>query len=59
MIRDRLPKPVDHKLVQAKIESDLFDQVREQMKKDDISWPDLLRTCFLVYLEESRKQKKS
>lgn len=52
-IKDNLPKkPKTTQIVQGKVDASLFLSVKEKMKKDSVTWDDLLTAMFKVYLAE-------
>lgn len=52
-IKDYLPKkPTDKRLVQARVDTELTEKVREKAKREDIRWDELLTAMFKAYLKE-------
>lgn len=51
-IKKHLPKPVERRLIQARIEKGLYDKLRAKLKKDGIEIKDFLEASAKAYLEE-------
>jgi hypothetical protein len=51
-IKKHLPKPVERKLIQARIERALYDKLRAKLKKDGVEIKDFLEAAAKAYLEE-------
>lgn len=51
-IKKYLSKPVERKLIQARIEKGLYDKLRARLKKDDVQIADFIEAAAKAYLEE-------
>jgi len=51
-IKKHLPKPIDRKLIQARIEAGLYNKLRAKLKKDDVEIRDFIEAAAKAYLEE-------
>lgn len=51
-IKKHLPKPVERKLIQARIERGLYDKLRAKLKREEVEIRDFFEACAKAYLEE-------
>lgn len=51
-IKKHLPKPIDRKLIQARIETGLYNKLRAKLKKDDVDIRYFIEAAAKAYLEE-------
>lgn len=51
-IKKYLPKPVDRKLIQARIEAGLYEKLRIRLKKDGVQIADFIEAAARAYLDE-------
>lgn len=51
-IKKHLPKPVERKLIQARIEATLYNKLRAKLKKDGVEIKDFIEASAKAYLEE-------
>jgi hypothetical protein len=51
-IKKHLPRPVERKLIQARIDRGLYDKLRARLKKDDIDIRDFFEAAAKAYLDE-------
>lgn len=51
-IKKHLPKPIERKLIQARIEAGLYDKLRARLKRDGVQIADFVEASAKAYLEE-------
>jgi len=51
-IKKHLPKPVDRRLLQARIEKTLYDKLRTKLKKESVEIKDFMEAAIKSYLDE-------
>ncbi|PWU21880.1 MAG: hypothetical protein C5B49_01895 [Bdellovibrio sp.] len=57
-IRRHLPKPVERKLIQARIEAEIYELLRIQLRQDNVQIADFIEAAAKAYLEERAKKRK-
>lgn len=55
-IRRHLPKPVERRLIQARIEKRIYELLRIQLRKDNVQIAEFIEAAAKSYLEESAKK---
>lgn len=51
-------KPRNIKLIQARIDSDLLEEIRKLKSQDNVSWDELIMACFRRYRDERQRDEK-